>query len=101
MDDKETEKAKQEKGNCHDHKPLKDSSHSRKANHRRPMSFKPKQLTKEIEQPARESAAIWTKIPVKASLLAWLLVAGFGVYFKTKVARPNLSYLRNPKGVSD
>lgn len=84
MDDKETEKAKQEKGNCHDHKSLKDSSHSRKANHRRPMSFKPKQLTKEIEQSTRESAAIWTKIPVKASLLAWLLDVGFGVYLRLR-----------------
>jgi hypothetical protein len=48
------------------------------------MSFKPKQLTKEIEQSTRESAAIWTKIPVKASLLAWLLDAGFGVYLRLR-----------------
>ena len=61
------------------------------------MSFKPKQLTKEIEQPTRKSAAIWTQIPVKASLLAWLLVAGFGVYFRQRQLVPICPTLEIPK----
>ena len=75
MDDEQAKKAKQEKGNCHDHKPLKDWSHRIIVNHNQPMSFNSKQLIKEIEEPTRKIAAILARIPAKAPLFACLLPA--------------------------
>ena len=66
MDDEQAKKAKQEKGNCHDHKPLKDWSHRTIVNHNQPMYLNSKQLIKEIEEPTRMIAAILAQLPAKA-----------------------------------